>query len=180
QGAEGGGASDRPRGGHAPPLRDRSRRSRRRPRVLRSLLGRRPGGISKGRGREPSFGAEPQTTQPQDEPQGEEEMSSPETSIRKSVVINAPIAHAFKVFTERFDTWWPRSHHIGKVEPYTAILEAREGGRWFERGADGSECEWGRVLVYAPPTRVAVSWHLGPDYVYDPDPSKASRGQVAF
>jgi uncharacterized protein YndB with AHSA1/START domain len=107
-------------------------------------------------------------------------MSNVENSVRKTVVVNVPIAHAFKVFTERFDTWWPRSHHIGKVEPYTAILEPREGGRWFERGADGTECEWGRVLVYSPPTKIVVSWNIGPDYAYDPDPSKASRVEVAF
>jgi uncharacterized protein YndB with AHSA1/START domain len=107
-------------------------------------------------------------------------MSSPETRVRKSVVVNAPIAHAFKVFTERFDSWWPRTHHIGKVEPYTAILERREGGRWFERGADGSECDWGRVLVYSPPTCVALSWHLDATYSYDPDPAKASRVEVTF
>jgi uncharacterized protein YndB with AHSA1/START domain len=107
-------------------------------------------------------------------------MSSPETSIRKSVVVNAPIAHAFKIFTERFDSWWPRTHHIGKVEPYTAILERREGGRWFERGTDGSECDWGRVLVYSPPTCVALSWHLDSTYAYDPDPAKASRVEVTF
>jgi uncharacterized protein YndB with AHSA1/START domain len=107
-------------------------------------------------------------------------MTSPETSIRKSVVVNAPLAHAFKVFTERFDTWWPHTHHIGKVEPFTAILEPREGGRWFERGADGSECEWGKVLVYSPPNRVAVSWHLDAAYAYDPDPAKASRVEVTF
>jgi uncharacterized protein YndB with AHSA1/START domain len=102
------------------------------------------------------------------------------TSIRKSVLVHAPIAHAFRVFTEKFDTWWPRTHHIGKVEPYTAILEPRTGGRWYERGADGSECEWGHVLEYSPPKRVAVSWHLGPDYAYDPDPAKASRVEVTF
>ena len=107
-------------------------------------------------------------------------MSSPETAVKKSVVVNAPIAHAFKVFTERFDLWWPHTHHIGKVEPFTAILEGREGGRWYERGADGSECEWGRVLVYSPPTRVAVSWHLDASYAYDPDPAKASRVEVSF
>jgi hypothetical protein len=107
-------------------------------------------------------------------------MTSPETSIRKSIVVNAPIAHAFKVFTERFDSWWPHTHHIGKVEPFTAILEPREGGRWFERGADGSECDWGKVLVYSPPNRVAVSWHLDATYAYDPDPSKASRVDVTF
>ena len=105
---------------------------------------------------------------------------SNETSVRKSIRVNAPIAHAFKVFTEKFDSWWPRSHHIGKVEPYTAILEPRSGGRWFERGADGTECDWGRVLEYSPPARVSVSWHLGADFAYDPDPAKASRVDVTF
>ena len=104
----------------------------------------------------------------------------PETAVRKSVVVHAPIAHTFKVFTERFDTWWPRSHHIGKAEMREAILEARPGGRWFERGVDGSECDWGQVLEYAPPHRLALSWHLGCDFQYDPDPSKASRVEVTF
>src|SRR5262245_60450198 len=107
-------------------------------------------------------------------------MSNAETSVQKSVIVKAPVAHAFKIFTENFDTWWPRTHHIGKVEPFTGILEPREGGRWFERGADGSECEWGRVLVYAPPRQVSVSWHLDPSYQYDPDASKASRVDVTF
>ena len=107
-------------------------------------------------------------------------MSTPETSVRKSVTVRAPVAHAFQIFTERFDSWWPHTHHIGKVEPFTAYLEPREGGRGFERGADGSECEWGRVLVYSPPTRVAVSWHLDATYTYDPDSAKASRVEVTF
>jgi uncharacterized protein YndB with AHSA1/START domain len=107
-------------------------------------------------------------------------VSSPETTVRKSIIVNASPAQAFKVFTERFDAWWPRTHHIGKVEPFTGILEGREGGRWYERGADGSECEWGRVLVYSPPSRVALSWHLGPNFAYDPDPAKASRVEVSF
>ena len=107
-------------------------------------------------------------------------MSSPEAAVKKSVVVKVPVEHAFKVFTERFDTWWPRTHHIGKSEPYTAILEGHEGGRWYERGADGSERDWGRVLVYSPPMRVAVSWHLDANYAYDPDPAKASRVEVSF
>jgi hypothetical protein len=107
-------------------------------------------------------------------------MTSHETSARKSITVRAPVAHAFKVFTERFDTWWPRSHHIGKVEPFTAMIEPREGGRWYERGGDGTECDWGKVLVYAPPTHVAVSWHLDATYTYDPNPARASRVDVTF
>jgi uncharacterized protein YndB with AHSA1/START domain len=107
-------------------------------------------------------------------------MNRDDQSVRKSVVVRVPIDHAFKVFTQQFDLWWPHTHHIGKVEPFTAILETRVGGRWYERGADGTECDWGRVLVYEPPTRVAVSWHLDANYAYDPDPAKASRVDVTF
>jgi hypothetical protein len=64
--------------------------------------------------------------------------------------------------------------------PSSEHCEGRSGGRWFERGADGSKCEWGRVLAYAPPTHVAVSWHLGPAFAYDPDPAHASRVVVTF
>lgn len=63
-------------------------------------------------------------------------MSTVDTSVRQSIIVHAPRAHAFKVFTEGFDSWWPRSHRIGKGEPFTGILECREGGRWFERAAD--------------------------------------------
>lgn len=103
-----------------------------------------------------------------------------DTFVKKSVVVNAPVAHAFKIFTERFDLWWPKSHHIGKAEMQTAIVEKREGGRWYERGVDGSECDWGKVIVYSPPTRVALSWHLTKDFAYDPNPSTASRVEVTF
>jgi len=71
-------------------------------------------------------------------------MTSPistETSVRKTVTVNAPIDRAFDVFTSGFDSWWPRSHHIAKVDMAEAILEPRAGGRWYERGADGSECD---------------------------------------
>jgi len=109
-------------------------------------------------------------------------MTSPtdisETTVRKSVTVNAPIARAFDVFTTRFDTWWPRSHHIGAAEMAEAILDARVGGRWYERGVDGSECEWGEVLAFDPPTHVALSWRI--DGTFKSDPAHASRVDVWF
>jgi uncharacterized protein YndB with AHSA1/START domain len=107
-------------------------------------------------------------------------MTSSDTSVSKTVIVNAPVEHVFEVFTERFDAWWPRSHKIGKADLQTAVLERREGGRWYERDVDGSECEWGRVLAYAPPSRIALSWHLTGNFSYDPDPARASRVDVAF
>jgi uncharacterized protein YndB with AHSA1/START domain len=107
-------------------------------------------------------------------------MNNPESIVSKSIVVNAPLAHTFKVFTQDFDRWWPRTHHVGKADMKEAVLEPCEGGRWYERGVDGSECEWGRVLVFAPPHRLVIAWHLSGQYAYDPDSAKASRVEVTF
>ncbi len=107
-------------------------------------------------------------------------ISESETVVKKSIVVNVPIAHAFDVFTRKFDLWWPRSHHIGKAEMKEAVMEQREGGRYFERGVDGSECDWGRVLAWDPPRHVALSWHLDGTWSYDPDLARASRVDVRF
>jgi len=101
-----------------------------------------------------------------------------EIMVRKSVVVNAPVAHVFAVFTEGHDTWWPRDHHIGGCKEFTAILEPRVGGRWFERGDDGSECDWGRVLAWDPPHRLVVSWDIGADW--KPDPSLGTEVEITF
>jgi hypothetical protein len=103
-----------------------------------------------------------------------------DTTYSTSVTVHAPIDRAFKVFTEGFDTWWPRTHHIAEAEMAEAIMEQREGGRWYERGVDGSECDWGEVLTWDPPAHVAVSWHLDGEFKYDADPSHASRVDVRF
>lgn len=92
------------------------------------------------------------------------------TAVTKTLVVEAPVGKAFGVFTEGIGTWWPLStHHIGDAECETAVMEPRAGGRWYERGVDGSECEWGRVLVWEPPTRVVLAWQLTAEWKHDPD-----------
>jgi uncharacterized protein YndB with AHSA1/START domain len=101
-------------------------------------------------------------------------------AVRVSVTVNAPIEKAFRVFTEGFNTWWPAEHHIGDADMKEAVIEGRAGGRWYERGVDGSECDWGSVLTYDPPQRIVLSWHLNGEWRYDPDPSRASTVDVRF
>lgn len=101
-------------------------------------------------------------------------------SVRKTITVRAGQQRAFDVFTARFDTWWPREHHIGAADMAEAILEPKTGGRFYERGVDGSECEWGRVLTYDPPTRLVLSWHLQGDWTYDADEAHASEIEVVF
>jgi uncharacterized protein YndB with AHSA1/START domain len=95
--------------------------------------------------------------------------TSSRLAVRKTIVVNAPQEHTFLVFTEKHGGWWPlASHHIGAQAAQTAILEPRAGGRWYERGVDGSECDWGRVLVWDPPHRLVLSWEIGADWKHDP------------
>lgn len=89
--------------------------------------------------------------------------------VRKTLTVRASPETAFKVFTEGFDRWWPRSHHIGKAELKAAYIEPRAGGRWYETCVDGSECEWGDVLVWDPPRRLLLAWRLNAQWDYDPD-----------
>jgi uncharacterized protein YndB with AHSA1/START domain len=89
--------------------------------------------------------------------------------VRSTVVVEAPIERAFQVFTEQIDAWWPRDKKIGAADLQEAVLEAREGGRWYERDADGSECEWGRVLRCEPPRRLVLAWQIDGRWQYDPE-----------
>ncbi|HEY1612229.1 MAG TPA: SRPBCC family protein [Rhizomicrobium sp.] len=98
--------------------------------------------------------------------------------VRKTVHVKAPQAHAFDVFARRFDVWWPRSHHIGAVAMKEAVIEPRAGGRWYEKGEDGSECDWGRVLAWDPPSRLVLSWSINSKFATDG--SVASEVEVRF
>ena len=90
-------------------------------------------------------------------------------SVKKTVLVAASQAIAFEVFTARLAAWWPMpSHHIGQAECVDVVVEPRVGGRWFERGSDGSECDWGRVLAWEPPGRVVLAWQLGANWAFDP------------
>jgi uncharacterized protein YndB with AHSA1/START domain len=101
-------------------------------------------------------------------------------AIQGKVTVNAPIERAFRIFTESFTTWWPADYHIGEADMAEAIIEPREGGRWYERGVDGSECDWGHVLAWQPPHRLVVTWQINGQWQYDPDPEHASEIEVRF
>src|SRR5258708_39731118 len=95
--------------------------------------------------------------------------STDPNSVRKVVSVQAPPAVAWKVFTEKMGTWWPLAvYKIGKANAVDAIIEPRVGGRWYERGEDGSTCDWGRVLVWEPSSRLGLSWDINADFQYDP------------
>jgi uncharacterized protein YndB with AHSA1/START domain len=89
-------------------------------------------------------------------------------SVRKVLSVEAPPQVAWRVFTEKMGSWWPlASHKIGKANAVDAVIEPRVGGRWYERGDDGSTCDWGRVLSWEPHTRLVLSWEINGDWQAD-------------
>ena len=99
--------------------------------------------------------------------------------VRYSVTVPISAERAFTLFTEGFNTWWI-GHHIGKAELAEAVIEPRVDGRWYERDVDGTECDWGKVLVFDPPGRLVLTWQLDAEFKYDPDLSHASEVEVLF
>lgn len=107
-------------------------------------------------------------------------MAAPEreASVCRSVTVEVDRERAFAVFTEGFDTWWISSHHIGAAEMEVAIIEPRKGGRWYERGVDGTECDWGHVITWDPPARIVLAWQINAQWQYDP--SLVTEVEVTF
>src|SRR5215213_5478677 len=109
-------------------------------------------------------------------------MSTPAeaTSIRHQITVDAPIERAFAVFTEDFGSFKPREHNLLSVDIAETIFEPRVGGNLYDRGVDGSECRWARVLAYEPPDRVVISWDINPQWQIETDLEKTSEVDVHF
>lgn len=103
-----------------------------------------------------------------------------ETSIRTQIVVEAPIERAFQVLTEDFGSFKPPEHNLLSVEIAETVFEPRVGGHLYDRGVDGSECRWVRVLAYEPPDRVVISWDISPHWQIEADPSKTGEVEVRF
>ena len=100
-------------------------------------------------------------------------------SVRKVLSVKAPPDVAWRVFTEKMGAWWPLDNYkIGKAKAVDAVIEPREGGRWYERGDDGTSCDWGRVLAWEPPSRLVLSWDISADW--QPDPNLKTEIEIRF
>jgi uncharacterized protein YndB with AHSA1/START domain len=103
-----------------------------------------------------------------------------DTATRHSIVVEAPIERAFSVFTDGFGTFKPREHNMLQVEIAETVFETHVGGNIYDRGVDGSECRWARVLAYEPPDRVVFSWDISPQWQIETDLDKTSEVEVRF
>jgi uncharacterized protein YndB with AHSA1/START domain len=102
------------------------------------------------------------------------------TAMQTSILVEVPVERAFSVFTNDIGSWWPPEHHVLQSELAEMVFEPREGGHVYDRGVDGSECHWARVLVYEPPERVVFSWNINLAWQIEDDPSKVSEVEVLF
>lgn len=107
-------------------------------------------------------------------------MPAEETIVRKEVVVEVPVERAFRAFTEEFDGVKPREHNLLAVDVAETVFEPRVGGRIYDRGVDGSECQWARVLAFEPPDRVVFSWDIDPRWQIETDPERSSEVEVRF
>jgi uncharacterized protein YndB with AHSA1/START domain len=106
--------------------------------------------------------------------------STDATVVRQQIVVDAPIEHAFRVFTDRFGDFKPPEHNLLAVPIAKTVFEPRVGGHIYDRGVDGTECRWARVLAYEPPDRVVFSWDISPRWQLETDPDRTSEVEVRF
>ncbi|MGH2759663.1 MAG: SRPBCC family protein [Actinomycetota bacterium] len=102
------------------------------------------------------------------------------TSVKAQIVVDAPIERAFQVFTEGIGTWFPSEYNLLGVDIAERVFEPRAGGRVYDRGVDGSECHWARVLAYEPPGRFMISWDINTQWQIEPDAARTSEVEVRF
>ncbi|OVZ57871.1 ATPase [Pigmentiphaga sp. NML080357] len=103
-----------------------------------------------------------------------------DTSVKRSIVVEVPLERAFEVFTKQFGKFKPAEHNLLAVKIAETVFETRVGGHIYDRGIDGSECRWARVLAYEPPHRLLLSWNISPRWQIESDPDKASEWEVRF
>jgi len=107
-------------------------------------------------------------------------MTDTTAAVRKSIVVPAPVEKAFAVFTERLGDFKPPEHNLLASPIAETVLQPWVGGHIVDRGADGSECRWARILVFDAPTRLVFSWDISPEWRIESDPDRTSEVEVRF
>jgi uncharacterized protein YndB with AHSA1/START domain len=106
--------------------------------------------------------------------------SATTTTVRRQILVDAPIGEAFKVFTERFGDFKPREHNLLQAPIAETVFEPRVGGSIYDRAADGTECRWARILAFEPPDRVVFSWDISPRWQIETNRDLTSEVEVRF
>ena len=103
-----------------------------------------------------------------------------ETAVRRSITVPVSARDAFTAFTERLGDFKPPEHNLLAVPIAETVLEPHVGGWIIDRGTDGSECRWARIVAYEPPHRLVFTWNIGPTWQIETDPDRVSEVEVRF
>jgi uncharacterized protein YndB with AHSA1/START domain len=99
--------------------------------------------------------------------------------VSKSVIVPVPPQEAFRLLTGQPGRWLPPAHTFIS-DPVLIAMEPMAGGRFFERGADGTEITRGTILTWEPPRRLVVTWRIGPGWRPVSDDEQAPRVEFEF
>jgi uncharacterized protein YndB with AHSA1/START domain len=102
------------------------------------------------------------------------------TAVNASIEVDASQERAFTVFTRDFGAIKPRDHNLLSVPIAETVVETHVGGHIIDRGTDGSECRWARIMEYEPHERFVFSWDISPSWQIETDPAKTSEVVVTF
>lgn len=102
------------------------------------------------------------------------------TTVHTSTDVRLSPERAFELFTTGIGSWWDEDHHILQAPLQEMIFEPWVGGNIIDRGTDGSECRWSRVLAYEPPHRVCFSWDITTGWQLETDPDRCSDIEITF
>ena len=80
--------------------------------------------------------------------------------LELAFTVDCPVEDAFDLWARRTSMWWPSGHSVSADPGLRVTFEPRVGGRIFERTPDGAEHDWGEVVAWDPPIRLAYLWHL--------------------
>lgn len=100
--------------------------------------------------------------------------------IRRDYTVPLQAEEAFGTFVGDFSRWWPREDTWGGDALEWIGIEPRVGGRCFERGPHGLQCDWGRVVAWEPPHRLVFTWQIGFGREPVPESTRASEIEVRF
>ena len=98
--------------------------------------------------------------------------------VRKTIRVNAPIGHAFEVFTSGLTRWWPHDHGVGKKPIAKVLMQPRLGGHWLEIAEDGTETYVATIALWEPPHRFVMIWQVNAQW--KPDLAMKSEVDVRF
>lgn len=81
-----------------------------------------------------------------------------ETLLRE-ISLDCPVEHAFHVFTEMVNSWWPHSDR--KYADGRIALAAHPGGMLVETSPQGPPFVFGTVTRVEPPYTLEMDWRPG-------------------